>query len=264
MLRENTLFGPVDKVQIAIARLKEFEPDAGYYLAFSGGKDSVVLYRLAEMSGVAFDAHYSVTTIDPPELVRFMRKEYPTVHWERPDMPFLRKLETKGFPLRHARWCCEHYKENGGNNRMVLTGIRWAESYNRSTRKMVEPCVGGGYKGKNKFYIHPIIDWTDEDVWEFIHEEDVPYCSLYDEGAKRLGCLFCPMARPRDRKADALRYPRYTAAFIKAFEHLYQKRLDQGKESVLRWPNGEAMFNWWLGLDHYESRAPKEQVMLFE
>jgi len=41
--------------------------DAGYYLAFSGGKDSIALYRLAEMAGVKFDAHYSMTTIDPPE-----------------------------------------------------------------------------------------------------------------------------------------------------------------------------------------------------
>ena len=44
--------------------------DAGYWLAFSGGKDSIVLHRLAEMAGVKFDAHYGLTTIDPPELVQ--------------------------------------------------------------------------------------------------------------------------------------------------------------------------------------------------
>ena len=40
MLRYLTLEGEVDKVQIAINRLKAFEPKEGYYVAFSGGKDS--------------------------------------------------------------------------------------------------------------------------------------------------------------------------------------------------------------------------------
>ena len=39
-LLEETLFGSHDKVAIAIQRLKTFEPPEGYYLAFSGGKDS--------------------------------------------------------------------------------------------------------------------------------------------------------------------------------------------------------------------------------
>ena len=49
-LIEETLFGTVDKVQIAIDRLKAFEPADGYWLAFSGGKDSVVIKRLAQMA----------------------------------------------------------------------------------------------------------------------------------------------------------------------------------------------------------------------
>ncbi len=77
-------------VQKSIERLKFFEPvKEGYYLAFSGGKDSVVLKRLAEMAGVKFDAHYSVTTIDPPELTQFIRKYHPDVKWERYKTPFL-------------------------------------------------------------------------------------------------------------------------------------------------------------------------------
>ena len=69
----------VDKVGIAVARLREFEPPEGYYLAFSGGKDSVVIYDLAVKAGVKFDAHYSVTGVDPPELVRFIKQQYPDV-----------------------------------------------------------------------------------------------------------------------------------------------------------------------------------------
>ena len=73
MLLENTMFRRVDKVKTAIDRLKMFEPEDGYCLAFSGGKDSVVIKALAEMSGVKYKAHFSLTTVDPPELVSFVR-----------------------------------------------------------------------------------------------------------------------------------------------------------------------------------------------
>lgn len=74
-LIEYTLEGKENKVETAINRLKAFEPPEGYFLAFSGGKDSVVIKRLAEMAGVKFDAHYSVTSVDPPELVRFVKEQ---------------------------------------------------------------------------------------------------------------------------------------------------------------------------------------------
>jgi len=257
-LVENTLFGVDNKVQRVIGRLREFCPPDGYWLGFSGGKDSVVLLDLAKRSGVKFDAHYSVTTIDPPELVRFIRREHPEVEWIHPERPFLRVLEEKGFPQRHRRWCCELYKENGGNGRTVLTGIRWAESYNRSRRRMIEPCMGGGYKSKNKWYVNPIIDWSTEDVWEYIRTNGVSYCELYDQGYTRIGCLMCPFASHKARLRDAERYPRYQAAYIRAFERLYAT----GRESMKRWASGEEMFWWWLRED-CESDAVG-QKMLFE
>ncbi len=261
MLREADLFdGTRDKVQIAIERLRHFVPEEGYYLAFSGGKDSIVLKELARMSGVRYDAHYSLTTIDPPELVYYIRQHHADVAWERPEEPFLRVMERKGFPYRRGRWCCEKYKENGGDGRMVLTGIRWAESHNRSHRRMMEPCIGGGYKGHNRTFLHPIIDWQDEDVWEFIRERGLPYCSLYDEGWSRIGCLFCPMTRWANKRIAAKRYPRYVQLFIKAFDVLHKNRSDRA--SAQRWADGEAMFWWWLRDDRQSD--DKEQRMLFE
>ena len=60
-LKELTLFdGKIDKVTRSIERLKTFEPPEGYYLAFSGGKDSVVIKHLADMAGVKYDAHYNL------------------------------------------------------------------------------------------------------------------------------------------------------------------------------------------------------------
>jgi len=239
--------------ELAINRLKAFEPTEGYYLAFSGGKDSVVLKHLADRAGVKYDAHYNVTTIDPPELVRFIRKEHPAVKWERPEKAFLTRLVEKGFPLRQARWCCEEYKEKGGAGRVVLTGIRAAESVRRGKRRMVETCM----KEPSKRFVHPIIDWVELDVWKYIRKNDVAYCSLYDDGFKRLGCLFCPMSYHKQRQHEVRVYPRYAAAFRKAFRSLYEKRKKAGAKSVERWSSGDAMFDWWLSDGHIDERGQK-------
>lgn len=228
MLKEYDLFlGSVNKVERTIMRLRQFEPPEGYYLAFSGGKDSITLKRLADLAGVKYDAHYNNPTIDPPELVKFIRSQYPDVVFERPAVPFLKRLETRGFPLRQRRWCCQEYKEHGGSGRIVLTGIRWAESNRRKKRKLVETC----FQDTTKRYINPIIDWANDDVWTFIDREHLSYCLLYDEGWKRIGCLFCPMTYKKQRLAEVTRYPKYAAAFRKSFKRLFQYKKEQGHAS---------------------------------
>ena len=82
-----TLFGTEDKVQMAIERLQAFCPEEGYYVAFSGGKDSVCIKKLCDLAGVKYDAHYRVTSIDPPELVQFIKREYPDVEFDIPHYP---------------------------------------------------------------------------------------------------------------------------------------------------------------------------------
>lgn len=257
-LVEPDLFeGKIDKVKIAIENLKYYEREEGYYLAFSGGKDSIVIKELANMAKVKYDAHYSVTTIDPPELIYFMRKHYPDVVWDRPDEPFLTRMIKKGFPQRQRRWCCAEYKERGGSGRLVITGIRKAESNKRAGRQMVESC----YKDDTKQYLNIIINWKDEDVWEFIRNRKLSYCRLYDEGFKRIGCVFCPMAS-KQRLIEVERYPGFVKAFIWAFEELYKRKKEAGKTSVDRWKNGKEMFEWWIN----ENRTKEEpdQYVLFE
>lgn len=103
-----------DKVKRAIQLFQMFEDAAvryhedGYYLAFSGGKDSVVLYVLAKMAHVKFQAHYHLTTVDPPELVRFIREAFPDVKVEYPELTMWDLIVKKQMPpLRTARYCCE-------------------------------------------------------------------------------------------------------------------------------------------------------------
>ncbi|MDE2518046.1 MAG: phosphoadenosine phosphosulfate reductase family protein [Methanocorpusculum sp.] len=104
--------------------IRKYEPADGYYVAFSGGKDSIVMYDLMERAGVDFDAHYNVTTIDPPELTRFIRSYYPEVEWHRPvykgkTTNFYDLVAQKGLPNRWMRWCCKILKEGGGRSVML-------------------------------------------------------------------------------------------------------------------------------------------------
>ena len=139
MLKEKTLFGDVNKVTLAIKRLQLNEPPEGYYVAFSGGKDSCVILDLVKKAGVKYDAHFNVTTVDPPpELTKFVHDNYPEVTMEKPPMSMRRLIEKNMIlPTRLARYCCKTYKERGGNGRFVVTGIRHAESSRRAKRKLI-------------------------------------------------------------------------------------------------------------------------------
>lgn len=130
-----------DKVQVAIDRLKTFEPKEGYYLAFSGGKDSVVIKALADMAEVKYDAHYNLTSVDPPELVRFI-KTFDDVQIDIPRDKDGHQItmwnlipKRKMPPTRIFRYCCKDLKEWGGQGRMTITGVRWAESPNRKNNQ---------------------------------------------------------------------------------------------------------------------------------
>lgn len=130
-----------DKVEAAVQRLQCFEPEEGYYVAFSGGKDSQCIYHLCKMAGVKFDAHYAVTSVDPPELVQFIKQYYPDawegrMHQYTPDGKCVTMWNLIADhtlpPTRKVRYCCDQLKEPGGTGRVVVTGVRWAESPNRA------------------------------------------------------------------------------------------------------------------------------------
>ena len=131
---------------------------------------------------------------------------------------------------------------------MILTGVRWAESTQRSKRKMSETC----YKQASLF-LHPIIDWSDADVWAYIRERGLPYCRLYDEGFKRIGCVGCPMTRQK-RWAQFARWPK--------FEALYRRACDRAAEKPgSRWKSGAEMFAWWMS--DCRASTPDDQPTMF-
>jgi phosphoadenosine phosphosulfate reductase len=232
-------FAGLNKIEVSIMRLREFEPKEGYYLAFSGGKDSTVLYDLAVRSGVKFDAHFNFTTVDPPEVLKFIRENYPAVEWHYPAKSMFRLVVERGMPRRQVRYCCEELKEGGGEGRFVLTGIRAAESVKRAKRPMVELCP----RGLGKKYLHPIIDWSMSEVWAYIHQNKMPYCSLYDEGFKRIGCVLCPMETARQTQIELVRFPKLAKAWRIAFERFWER---QTPSTVAYWETSDEMWEWWL------------------
>jgi phosphoadenosine phosphosulfate reductase len=224
-----------DRVKTAIDRLKMFEPPEGYYLAYSGGKDSDTILALAKMAGVKFDAHYNLTTVDPPEVVYHVRK-HPEVQTNRPAMTMWQLIRyNKIMPTRVARFCCRALKERGGSNRVVVTGVRAQESIRRSRRKMNEVC----YNDPTRRFLHVIIDWSGDDVWEFIRTNNIEYCKLYDEGWKRLGCVMCPFS---NIKLGAEKYPKIAEAYRRAINRAFQQK----RKIDSRFKDADDMFNWWI------------------
>jgi len=251
MIDQLNIYG-MTKLEVAIERLKQIEPRGGsFYLAFSGGKDSCVIKALCDMAEVKYDAHYRVSSVDPPELIRFIKEYHPDVEFEFPRyndgsvVTMWNLIPKKSMPpTQIVRYCCKYLKEDGGEGRDKITGVRWDESVKRKkgrnglevghrNRKLLDPdnmdedMVRYCMQSKG-FILNPIIDWTTDEVWEFIHRYNIPYCKLYDQGFKRLGCIGCPMASPKEREREFRLYPKYKEAYIRAFDRMIQHQIEGG------------------------------------
>lgn len=111
----------------------------GYYLAFSGGKDSQALFHMTQLAGVKFRGHMNLTSVDPPEVIRFVKKNYPEVELIKPGKSIFQiAVEKQILPTMRVRWCCAEYKETAGAGKVTLIGIRKAESSRRAKRNEVE------------------------------------------------------------------------------------------------------------------------------
>ena len=243
---ELDLDGRIDR---AVKLLQDHEPEGGYYVAFSGGKDSCAILWLVKRSGVKFDAWYNNTTIDPPELVKFIKRNHPEVQWNQPRHGnMMKRVATapKVPPTRSGRWCCSEYKEQGGRNRTKVMGVRAAESPGRRARwaEVAEDMH------RNKT-ICPVVYWADDDIWELLHGKKVSYCELYDQGWTRLGCVGCPLASRVNQDREFKRWPKYEANWKKAVMANWEKWKDipstkTGKPRYqAKFKTGKDFWEWW-------------------
>lgn len=253
-----------DKIARAIEVLRENEPKdgKGYGLAFSGGKDSIVIKQLAIESGVKFKAFYSVTTIDPPKLVRYIKREHPDVEWlKNPKGGFFKRMVEKGMaPSFYMRWCCAEFKEQSLKEFSAkIIGVRKAESLRRAKRwdEVVED-----REQANAIIVCPIVDWTDADVWHFIASRRLSYCELYDKGYSRLGCIACPMTTVKNIKRQLAEYPHFEKAYRKAFDAMWERWHNVVVEKPTphlhfstRFKSGEEWFLYSINRGHPEEAA---------
>ena len=186
-----------------------------FYVAFSGGKDSVVALDIIQRAlphnsfmvlfgdtGMEFPDTYQV--IDKIEQdceekgIKFLRshsKYSPEYTW--------RKF---GPPSQTMRWCCSVHKttpqilllrEVTGNPHfrgMAFTGIRGDESVSRSEYDDVSL----GEKVKGQYSYHPIIEWNSAELFSYIYERELFINETYKKGNSRAGCLVCPLAASKN------------------------------------------------------------------
>jgi len=272
--------GKIRKATARIKQAREMATNAGNELvvAYSGGKDSDVLLDIAVRSGIPIRVEHNLSTVDAPETIYHVQETFYRLESlgipckiNRPDITMWQLIPKKLIPpTRRARYCCAHFKERRFENQHLLLGIRWAESPKRrergahelldakkesrvvytdendKKRKLVEICGLRGHVATN-----PIIDWTTDEIWEYIRETKIKPNPLYERGCKRVGCIGCPMAG-KARGADFERYPKYKAAYIRAFDRMLEAKREshrrRGKEFTPdeKWSTGAGVFDWWI------------------
>jgi phosphoadenosine phosphosulfate reductase len=282
MLVTDGLFEKIDKVKTALERIKTFEPHAqaidsrGYYVCISGGKDSSVIQELCIMAGVKCEFVHNHTSVDHPETVYFVRREKERIEKmgyifriEIPRYPDGRQITMwngivkKGLPTRLRRWCCEKLKESGGMGRYCITGVRWAESLARKgrgiheeqgktrsagiilnndndmKRRLSEICIP-----KRKYILNPIVDWSNDDVWEFIRLYNLPINPLYSQGYLRVGCIGCPLSANGRKELE--KFPKYKQAYYRAAQRRIDYRKEKGLSNKWLYNDVDHYFSWWI------------------
>lgn len=237
----------IESVQV----LRRHEPPEGYFGCFSGGKDSVLLYNMAELAGVKVNWFYQYTTIDPPEVVGFIKKEYPEVTWQRSKFgPLLKRVvEKRSLPTRRQRWCCDEYKEVAvPEGQTILIGVRAEESPARKKRWSHH----GWHSKQKRWVVSPIYNWASDELWTYLNGEGIGTCSLYREGFHRIGCINCPLASSGYRYMQLRRWPNYAKAWRRTSQRLWEKHAGTINSFGAEWApsrvfkNEPEYWEWWM------------------
>lgn len=246
----------------------------GYFVAFSGGKDSQVLLWLVQQAKVKYKAYYSVTTNDPLQNVQFIRKYYKEVIFLHPKDNFYSLVEKNGLPLRQMRYCCRVLKESAGAGFATLVGVRREESVGRSKYDFVDVVSrrkehkerAGGYdlddiisvnhqciKGKDKVLLRPMLDFTEKDVWTIINEFHLPKNPCYEK-VGRVGCIFCPFSSRQTIERYCIEFPKVKETLLKSISVFLKNKpiIDLSKDEY---------FDWWLSdMSLQEYKESKKQL----
>ena len=251
------------KVDFAIKLLQSIPQDGDIEISYSAGKDSDVILELAKMAGIPYRAIYKNTTIDPPQTIAHAREMGAEV--VRPKKSFFQLVSEHGYPSRYARFCCSFLKEYKVCDR-AIQGIRRSESRNRAERyKEPEMCRIYSAKEKVKVYL-PILEWTDQDVEEFIKERNIKCHPLYYRGGqfdvtKRLGCMGCPLQSRKKRIQEFKDNPKMLKAWIRAGQKYFLSDKYQKGKSYFKFKDAFESMGYQLYCDNIEQFKEKTYGM---
>ena len=236
----------------AIDRIKRFYQIAlamnfQVHLGFSGGKDSQVVYDLVKRSGIPFTAYYN-RAFESKETKEFIKRYYPEAIW-RQDHKFgfienIRTVHLGLLPTVQMAYCCDNYKHNPKYiDKCSIVGVRKQESNKRKDRTtlsiknktvkkknkeviseyFVENCQSLGTK--SVIQLLPIVDWSEENVWDYIKAHQLPINPEYNH-SKRVGCMVCPKGSFDRNYYYLMKYPKLIDAFILAREKSGNPNID--------------------------------------
>ena len=186
-----------------------------FYVAFSGGKDSVVALDIVQraLPHNAFMVLFGDTGMEFPDTYRVI--EDVEKYCKSNEISFYRScsnlspIETWnkfGPPAQTMRWCCSVHKtspqiillrkimNNPHFRGMAFTGVRGDESASRSEYKDVSL----GEKVKGQYSCHPILEWGSAELFTYIYARDLIINEAYKKGNSRAGCLVCPLAASKN------------------------------------------------------------------
>jgi phosphoadenosine phosphosulfate reductase len=184
-------------------------------IAFSGGKDSLVVLHIALDVNPNLPVVYNNTTVEFPETLQYVgeleKKWGFKVHMTSSHVPFFKAVKEKGWASHENRWCCKPYKDEPAYQFMStqgfkaeITGTTRTESiYRRSLSPIKIP-----KKEPFMIRVNPIYDWNEWEVWRYIKENGLPYNPLYDKGYRRIGCWCCPINGPTHYKRLGKTHPK--------------------------------------------------------
>lgn len=265
----------------------------GYCVCTSEGKDSRVLGHLYRRAGVKHFYLNSFTGIDPPELVRFQRKnfqEYREAGYLAYSVKYRMSMwelmiKKKMPPLRTIRYCCAELKERRVEEQgsaILSFGVRKHESRQRAQNRDELEIVAKGKKGRNIIMpydnddnrrmfeicyadkekrLNPIVDWYGENIWDYSDYWGLEQCCLYQEGFRRLGCIGCPMARKAGREREFARWPGFKKQYIKTFEKMIEARKAEGRIIFDYASTAERWFEWWMSDRPMEDRDEAQMIL---
>ena len=195
-----------------------------FYVAFSGGKDSIVAFDLVQraLPHNSMKVLFGDTGMEFPDTYRVM--DLVKAKCDELGIEYLRassKLTTDqtwklfGPPAVTNRWCCSVHKTspqimllqeqtgNQGFTGMAFTGIRGDESVSRSEYDD----VSFGSKHRGQYSCHPILEWNSAELFDYIYQENLILNEAYKKGNTRAGCLVCPMSSGKHEYLKAQCYP---------------------------------------------------------